>query len=61
MRQGTGTIRRFKGNPDIVVVGIERFGSNDMRLLPCAPEVAEKLLKQLGVKQTDTWASMESY
>jgi hypothetical protein len=59
MRTGLGTIKGFKGNSEGVIVGIQRFGSEDVRLLPCDPEVAARMLKSFGVRTSERFTDME--
>ena len=49
MRTGTGTIRRFKGDPDVCMVGLERFGQ--VRMLVCEPELRDYLVERYGQRE----------
>jgi hypothetical protein len=59
MRSGVGTIRRFRGNESGVAVGIQTSQGPGIRVLPCDPELADRLVKQFGRRTSETYTDME--
>ena len=48
-RSGTGVIKRFRGDPDGIFIGIDRHGLGES-ILACDPDLAKRLLAKYGTK-----------